>query len=222
MSPMGIKPVELPGTTKVVVPGIPHLDTRFVEIAGEIHETWIVDDYPVWDREVVANGDSEKDLFKTEQNKNDLQHKFPAPHSLVESGKFAEVQYLKVDVVQSRLLEMDMYSLIQGGYLSIKHKGDTVFRDILFYLSGGRQFGIHADAPAAAAPSVFFGDMSYVDLRSKFKTMVFKGGATVFPKAYWPGNVALTADKILEFRMEILELSPLVFLKHQRDTRDAA
>ncbi|MDD5531273.1 MAG: hypothetical protein PHC52_00620 [Syntrophales bacterium] len=222
--PMGIQKQHLPGTERDYVPGIPSLDTRFVEIGKEIHECIILKQYAEWDQEAVANGAQAIDWWKTEQNKNDLQHFFTEPHALVEAGKIAEVQYLKVEAVGARLGEMDARSLIQGAVFTIKNGnvGDEVFRDKLEYCTGGRTFQVHPDFIFAAGPSVFFGDRSYIDQKTLFKSLAFKGGSTFYPRATWPGNAALTATKTLELRVEMLELAPLVFLTDQTKTKGAA
>jgi hypothetical protein len=223
--PMGVQIQTIPGTDVQYVPGIPSLDTRFVEIGDEIHETIILDQYAQWDQEVVKNGDDAIDFWKTEENKNNLQHFFTRPHELVEAGKIAEVKYMKLQVVGARLGEADARSLIQGGVLSIKKgiTGKEVFRDKVEYVTGGRQFGIHSDFVFAAQPSVFFGDMSYTDLRTLFKSLAIKGGSNFYPEIEYPGGgVQLSADKTLEFRVELLELAPLVFLQGQEKSRGAA
>ncbi len=220
--PYGQRPIVIEDTNEVVVPGIPSLDTRFVEIGGEIHECSIVDDDVAWDWEDAENGASSIEYFKTEQLKNDLQHRFPAPHTLVEDGKIAEVKYLRFGIVRAPLSEMDHYGLIDGGYLEIKHKKDDVFTDRLFYLTGGRQFQFHAGAPVALMPSVFYGDGSYTDLRAKFKSLAIKGGAVFTPKAFFPFNIELSATKTTELRVEFLELSPIILLEHDKKTRNVA
>lgn len=222
--PMGIQKQHLAGTERDYVPGIPSLDTRFVEIGKEIHECIILKQYAEWDQEDVVNGAQAIDWWKTEQNKNDLQHFFTEPHALVEAGKIAEVQYLKVEAVGARLGEMDARSLIQGAVFTIKNGnvGDEIFRDKLEYCTGGRTFQIHPDFVFGAGPSVFFGDRSYVDQKTLFKTLAFKGGSTFYPRATWPGNAALSATKTLELRVEMLELAPLVFLADQKVVKGAA